>query len=72
MTYEPTGDNADTVESLTLKLAGIETPTKATLKVLNVDELKILADVLEMTYVYTNKDNLINEIIAKLEEINAD
>lgn len=62
----------DTTETLTTKIAGIDTPTVTVLKTLNVDELKVLADVLEMTYTYTNKDNLIADIIVKYEELNAE
>jgi hypothetical protein len=45
-----------------------ETPTKAQLESMTVEELKVLADCLEMTYTYTNKKNLIDLILAEYDE----
>ena len=60
-------ENADTEETLTEKILAV-TPTKAQLEAMTVSELKVLADVLEMTYVYTNKANLIADILAEVSE----
>lgn len=60
-------ENADTTETLTEKILA-ETPTQTQLNSMTVEELKVLADVLEMTYVYTNKANLIADILAEVAE----
>ena len=65
--YSADGVDADTTETLTEKILAV-TPTKAQLESMTVNELKVLADVLEMTYVYTNKATLIADILAEVEE----
>ena len=65
VTYVADGDNADTEETLTAKILLAE-PTRTQLNACTVDELKVLADCMELTYVYTNKQALIDLIIAEL------
>lgn len=65
--YSAEGAGADTTETLTTKILAV-TPTLAQLKSMSVDELKVLADVWEMTYTYTNKQNLIADILEKISE----
>lgn len=65
VTYEASGDNADTAESLTTKILAV-TPTEQQLNAMTVEQLKVLADVLDMTYEYTNKANLITLILAEV------
>ena len=62
--YSADGDNKDTTETLTEKILIAEV-AETQLKSMTVDELKVLADVLEMTYVYTNKSDLIDLILAE-------
>ena len=57
-------DDADDEESLTTKILAV-TPTSAQLNSMTVEQLKVLADCLEMTYVYTNKADLIALILAE-------
>ena len=64
VTYEADGDSADTTTTLTEKIAAV-TPTETQLKAMNVEQLKVYADVLEMTYTYTNKEALIALILAE-------
>lgn len=67
MAYTADGDEADTAESLTTKILA-ETPTESQLKSCNVDNLKVLAELLKLEYTYTNKDDLIALILAKYTE----
>ena len=60
-------DDADDEESLTTKILAV-TPTSAQLNSMTVEQLKVLADCLEMTYTYTNKADLITLILAKVAE----
>lgn len=64
VTYEADGDSADTTTTLTEKISAV-TPTETQLKAMNVEQLKVYADVLEMTYTYTNKKALIALILAE-------
>lgn len=64
VTYEADGDSADTTTTLTEKIAAV-TPTKTKLKAMNAEQLKVYADVLEMTYTYTSKETLIALILAE-------
>lgn len=56
--------DSDTTQTLTTKILAV-TPTETQLKVMNVEQLKVLADCKELTYTYTNKDNLIALILAE-------
>ena len=67
VTYTADGDDADDGESLTTKILAV-TPTGQQLNAMTVGELKVLADCLEMTYVYTNKADLIALILAEYTE----
>ena len=60
-------DNADTVETLTTAILAV-TPTSTQLNSMTVEELKVLADCLEMTYTYTNKAKLIADILEEVSE----
>ena len=64
VSYVSDGDDADTTETLTAKIL-LATPTETQLKAMNVDQLKVLADCLEMTYTYTNKNDLVALILAE-------
>lgn len=67
MTYSADGDNADTAESLTTKIVAV-TPTQAQLNAMTVEQLQIFASLIELTYDYTNKTDLIALILAKYTE----
>lgn len=67
VTYTTEGDDADDEESLTTKILAV-TPTQQQLNAMTVEQLKVLADCLEMTYVYTNKADLIALILAEYTE----
>lgn len=64
VTYTTDGDNADTTESLTTKIIAV-TPTQTQLNSMNVDQLKMFASLIELTYDYTNKNALIELILAE-------
>ena len=65
VSYVSDGANADTEETLTAKILLAE-PTRTQLNACTVDELKVLADCMELTYTYTNKNALIDLIVAEL------
>ena len=65
--YTAEGNDADTQESLTEKILAV-TPTQQMLNAMTVEQLKVLADCLELTYVYSNKANLIALILDQYEE----
>lgn len=65
VTYVSDGDDADTTDTLTAKIL-LATPTETQLKACTVDELKVLADCMELTYVYTNKNALVALILDEL------
>lgn|GEM_PF-6116083 len=67
VTYSADGDEADTAESLTTKILAV-TPTDTQLNACTVDNLKVLAELLELEYEYTNKQDLIALIKAKYTE----
>lgn len=67
VTYTADGDNADTAESLTTKIVAV-TPTQTQLNAMNVEQLKIFASLIELTYEYTNKEALIALIMAEYTE----
>lgn len=58
---------SETTDTLTQKILAV-TPTETQLKSMNVEQLKVLSDCKEMTYTYTNKDNLIALILAEYKE----
>ena len=66
VTYETEGNDADDETSLTTKILAV-TPTQQQLNSMTVEQLKVLADCLEMTYVYTNKQDLITLILNEYE-----
>ena len=65
VTYVADGGDADTVETLTAKILLAE-PTETQLNACTVDDLKVFADCLEMTYTYTNKKALVALILAEI------
>lgn len=67
MTYSADGDNADTAESLTTKIVAV-TPTQTQLNAMTVEQLQIFASLIELTYDYTNKTDLIALILAEYTE----
>lgn len=67
VTYTTDGDEADTAESLTTKILAV-TPTDTQLNACTVDNLKVLAELLELEYEYTNKTDLIALIKAEYTE----
>ncbi len=67
VTYTADGDNADTAESLTTKIIAV-TPTQTQLNAMNVEQLKLFASLIELTYEYTNKNALIALIMAEYTE----
>lgn len=67
MAYSADGDNADTAESLTTKIVAV-TPTQTQLNAMTVEQLQIFASLIELTYNYTNKTDLIALILAEYTE----
>lgn len=67
VTYSADGDNADTAESLTTKIVAV-TPTQTQLNAMTVEQLQIFASLIELTYDYTNKTDLIALILAEYTE----
>ncbi|MBO4778073.1 MAG: hypothetical protein J5588_06220 [Bacteroidales bacterium] len=67
VTYTTDGDDADTAETLTTKILAV-TPTDSQLNGCTVDNLKVLAELLELEYTYTNKADLIALIKAEYTE----
>lgn len=65
--YSADGDNADTAESLTTKIVAV-TPTQTQLNAMTVEQLQIFASLIELTYNYTNKTDLIALILAEYTE----
>ena len=67
VTYSASGDSADTAESLTTKIKAV-TPTQTQLNAMTVEQLKIFASIIELTYDYTNKEALVALILAEYTE----
>lgn len=67
MTYSASGDSADTAKSLTTKIKAV-TPTQTQLNAMTVEQLQIFASLIELTYDYTNKTDLIALILAEYTE----